>query len=397
MSGRSTNVVPGTRRHASLPLFAMVWVAGALSACGGAGSTEGSGGSAGSAGGSGGLGGSAGQGGGVSPIECDEPLPEPADTPFERVTDFAPDPLAVRICDEGATPPSELENPWDLHCQITSGRGSAPDDLPPPEMVRVVAWNIEFGKELAGVQDWLLTHPELSQADVILLAEVDRGCNRSGQVDVARELAEALDMDWAFGVEFVELSQGGCEEGNAILSRLPLGNVRHAFHNVGDLARGDLRAPFDWALDEDEPRTGRRSFVTADVRVATGLLHLASFHLENNSLPEERGAQMAEVIASAGERPRAVIGGDTNVFPTIGDVVVDAPLFDAVALACFSSPHDALEQENKSTKTGLAYQIDFTFARQAQVGDLGIANEDPEPPSDHWPVWADLTPLAAAP
>ena len=334
---------------------------------------------------------------------CDEGFAD-ATGPFVRIADaFADsDPLTDRLCEEGSTPPGALENPWDLHCAMASGRGAGViDAAPPPQTLRVVTWNIEFGTDLAGVLAMLDADPELAEADVLLLAEVDRGCPRSGGVDVARTIAEALRMDWVFGVEFVEHAQGGCEEGNAVLSRVPLGNARHAFHDSGGLERGALHAPYDWSLDADEPRTGRRSFVGADVRFGGGLLHVVASHLENRSSVEERGAEVSEIIADIDALPRrrAVIAGDHNVYPDIGDAVVDAPLFDALAGACFVNPHADMPQLERRTRPNLGYQIDFTWLRGIGFGDHGVQNALPERalPSDHYPVWVSIAERPAAP
>lgn len=328
---------------------------------------------------------------------CDAALLDAA-TPFSRIAEaFADsDPLVERLCDEGSTPPEALANPWDLHCAVASGRGTAVDAAAAaPQALRVVTWNVKFGTDLAGVQAMLASDPELAAADVLLLAEVDRGCTRSGGIDVTRTIAEALGMDWVFGVEFVEHAHGGCEEGNAVLSRFPLGNARHSFHDSGSLQRGALHAPYDWALDPDEPRTGRRSFVGADLRFGEGLLHVVAAHLENRSSPEERGAEASEIVADIGALPRrrAVIAGDFNVYPDIGDVVVDAPLFDALGAACFVNPHADMPQNERRTRPNLGYQIDFTFARGVAAGARGVQNALPERdlPSDHYPVWVDIT------
>lgn len=42
---------------------------------------------------------------------------------------------------------------------------------------------------------------------MILLNEVDLGTKRSGYADIPRELADTLGMDYAFGVEFVEVGR----------------------------------------------------------------------------------------------------------------------------------------------------------------------------------------------
>jgi endonuclease/exonuclease/phosphatase family metal-dependent hydrolase len=333
----------------------------------------------------------------LSPPACEPAAGWPSATAgtFERIeASFdAADPLVDRLCAEGATPPSELANPWDLHCEIAAGLGAAVEAAgPAPERLRVVTWNIKFGTDLAGVLAVLEADPVLSQADLLLLGEVDRGCTRSGGVDVARTIGEALGADWVFGVEFVEQAEGGCEEGNAIVSRVALGNAIHHFHSRGSLERDGLFAPYDWSLDADEPRTGRRTFVGADVRFGEGLLHVESAHLENRSSPEERGAEIQEIIDVVAALPRraACIAGDYNVFPDLGTAVVDAPLFDALGAACFVNPHADLPQAERHTRPNLAYQIDFTYMRGVSFEDHAVVDLGDGGPSDHFPVWVDL-------
>ncbi len=342
------------------------------------------------------------------PAESSEPTPEleacrpelftPNDAEFVRIdgAHATDDPIKDRLCVEGAKPPAELANPWDLHCDVASGLGAkVDDDSAAPERLRILEWNIKFGTDLDGVIDVLENDSIAKDADVLLLVEVDRGCDRSNQVDVARTLAERWGMDWAFGVEFVEHSQGGCEEGNAILSRYPLGNVTHAFHNVGGIERGKLRAPYDWAEDEDEPRTGRRSFLSGDIPFADGLFRVVSSHLENRSSAEERGAQIGEIVDSmnAAKRRAGCAAGDLNVFPDIGTTIIDLPLFDLMSEQCFTNPHADMEQIERRTRPSLNYQIDFTFlrtVRSIQIVDRGVLNDIADVPSDHYPVWVDI-------
>jgi endonuclease/exonuclease/phosphatase family metal-dependent hydrolase len=202
-------------------------------------------------------------------------------------------------------------------------------------------------------------------------------------------------MDWAFGVEFVEHSEGGCEEGNAVLSRFPLGNPVHRFHNVGKVERGDLRAPYDWSLSPDEPRTGRRSFIGADIRFGGGLLHVVAAHLENKSDGAERAGEAGEIVGLIDMLPRrrACVAGDFNVFPDVGVPPVDAPLFDLFEGACYQNPHGDMPQLERRTRPQLGYQIDFTYIRALRVAGRGVLNQIDPLPSDHYPVWVDIEEL----
>jgi hypothetical protein len=164
--------------------------------------------------------------------------------------------------------------------------------------VRVVQWNIEEGIEYEAISA-AFTDPTrftklldssayprgsqdrkkilqqvglMKQADVIVLNEVDWGMKRTDYRNVAADLAMALRMNYAYGVEFVEVDPIalGTEEfeevstedrmtlktqtavdksryrglhGSAILSRFPLENVRlQQFENQ----------PHDWYKEELE-------------------------------------------------------------------------------------------------------------------------------------------------
>src|SRR5262245_57233437 len=76
---------------------------------------------------------------------------------------------------------------------------------PPPaadpargRVVRAVAWNIQRGARLDDLRRAVVAAP-FAGADLLLLSEVDVGVGRSGNRNVARELAEALGMNYAFG------------------------------------------------------------------------------------------------------------------------------------------------------------------------------------------------------
>ena len=99
-------------------------------------------------------------------------------------------------------------------------------------ILRIASWNIERGANFDLIR-LALSDPEgfrqaaalrgptdmkkqvridrqlrtLRDADIVLLNEVDLGMKRTDYRDVARDLAHALGMNYAFGVEFVEVDR----------------------------------------------------------------------------------------------------------------------------------------------------------------------------------------------
>lgn len=178
---------------------------------------------------------------------------------------------------------------------------------------RIVAWNIERGKELAGQIEVLRNDPVLSAADVLLLTETDVGMVRSGNVDVARTLASELQMNYAFVPCYLSLVKGSGVErdvsgendlalhGNAILSRYPLRNVR-AIH---------LRNGID-KMASNEKRLGSQTTLAATVAFPGAPLPVACVHLDANSTQRHRAEQMRDVLDAMPATGPVVIGGDWN-------------------------------------------------------------------------------------
>jgi hypothetical protein len=226
---------------------------------------------------------------------------------------------------------------------------------PAPTSFRVATWNIERGLEFDAIKAALTndqrffrrltpatrsTHFDLksileqsgrlSNADVVVLNEVDWGLKRTKYRNVARDLALATHMNYAYAVEFVEIDpltlgtetlegESGNDKaeivknlsvdtsrtlglhGTAILSRFPLKNVRVVrFVNQGH----------DWYADEKkaisalekgkrkgagivfserivrEVRRGGRMMSLADVeepRIPGGVVTIAATHLEQKA------------------------------------------------------------------------------------------------------------------
>jgi len=253
-------------------------------------------------------------------------------------------------------------------------------------VLRIVQWNIERGLEYEAISS-AFTDPTrfaklidssayprrsrarklilqevalMRQADVIVLNEVDWGMKRTDYRNVTADLATALRMNYAYGVEFVEVDPIalGVEEfeelspedraklraqitvdraryrglsGSAILSSFPLENVKlqpfeHQPHNwyreelegvkpleVGRRKAGEL--VFREKIRR-EVRRGGRMMLTADIideRFPGGRLSLVATHLEDKTKPEGRRKQLEELLnrisAASGV---VVLAGDMN-------------------------------------------------------------------------------------
>ena len=144
---------------------------------------------------------------------------------------------------------------------------------------------------------------------------------RSGNEHTTREMARALKMNYAYGVEFLELTNGEPEErklypgendwgyhGNAILSKYPLINLRM------------IRFPgIESWYAHYQKRLGGRIALFADVSINGQIITLVSTHLENlgNDYPL-RKRQTEMILAELKKQPHdtpIIIGGDLNAIP----------------------------------------------------------------------------------
>lgn len=253
-------------------------------------------------------------------------------------------------------------------------------------VVRVVSWNIERGLEYEAVEaafggaarlSALLDRSEyprsskqrtlvlrqaalLQQADVIVLNEVDWGLKRTGYRNVAADLASALGMNYAYGVEFIEVDPialgtetfDGLEpeeraqlaaqikvdparykglHGTAILSRFPLENVRLVpfKHQPYDWYAGEKKGvrPLEWGKRKASEiaflekvtrqiRRGGRMMLLADAvdtELPGGRMTVVATHLEARSKPDGREEQLEELLAQVkGVRNPVIVAGDMN-------------------------------------------------------------------------------------
>jgi endonuclease/exonuclease/phosphatase family metal-dependent hydrolase len=183
----------------------------------------------------------------------------------------------------------------------------------PPQTVRVVNWNIDRGLRLPQIADFL----ESQQADLLTLQEADLNAKRTHRRNIAEELARALGMNYVFGYEFQELTQGSrtspAYHGQATLSRWGFKTSRI----IRFQAQSNFWRP-RWFLPHTQPfqeRLGGRIALVTEVDVMGLTMVVYNLHLESRGDDNLRVAQMGEVLgdlASYKSRLPALVAGDLN-------------------------------------------------------------------------------------
>lgn len=215
-----------------------------------------------------------------------------------------------------------------------------------------------------GIEEIRSELSELQSADIVILDEVDRGVKRTKYRDVAKDLAEKLDMNYAYGVEFIELNRiylgskamdtpdstrneagqtFGLDpkrymglEGSAILSRYPIRNARIIrlpelydwYHSEISEVSGLERAR-RWSAQQlfqeriaRQVRRGNRMALVIDLEVPqspTGLMTVVCPHLEDYAGPRGRREQMNDLLAQIRtEGNPLILAGDLNTTGSSG-------------------------------------------------------------------------------
>jgi endonuclease/exonuclease/phosphatase family metal-dependent hydrolase len=270
--------------------------------------------------------------------------------------------------------------------EIESGNFAVPRWLFfPPDSIRIVNWNIDRGLKLSGVLEFLAG----AKADIILLQEADLNARRTHHINVAKEIAQTLEMNYVFGWEFQELTQGSkaspAYHGQATLSRWPLSDSR--------IIRFRKQSHFwrpHWFLPEIAPfqeRLGGRLALVSEANIAGKTIVTYNLHLESRGDDRLRCFQLDEVLDDArryNSNTPILLTGDFNLD------VSDGPAAAAIGGAQFQ---DAFANKHVPTTPGSFLEhgriIDWVFTRgrarcsQPQVHRSVSA-------SDHYPLSINL-------
>jgi endonuclease/exonuclease/phosphatase family metal-dependent hydrolase len=229
-------------------------------------------------------------------------------------------------------------------------------ERPVPDTLRVVTYNIEVGAHVKEATDVLRHRPELGQADVILLQEMDE--------PGVRAIAEALSLGYVYCPSSRHTKQER-DIGNAILSPWPIEE------------RWKVRLPHLARLSGHA-----RSAVGARLRIGERGLRVYSLHLATliGLSKRQRREQLEAVIthASASDEP-VVIAGDFN----------GKDMAKHLSQRGFAWPTRGIGQ----TSTLLKFSFDHVLVRglvPAADPGRGVLRDVPQGISDHFPVWTVL-------
>lgn len=241
---------------------------------------------------------------------------------------------------------------------VSEGHTASPT-RPASWPIRLVSWNIQFGVEVAAATRELAEHPDLRDADIILLQEMD-------EVGTAA-LAESLSLNYVYGAPGVH-KQTGRNFGNAVLSPWPVG------------APDVVLLPYKSAVNGQE-----RVLVHTVVTVDGEPIDVGSVHTEVPSLSSPKRLRQFDQIGLAARSwssERLIVGGDFNTITRRGVRAVAERMAVVGATRVTEGVGPTLRRR------GQEFSLDHVFVSGLDRIAAGVvAGSDA---SDHRPLWVTL-------
>lgn len=232
------------------------------------------------------------------------------------------------------------------------------------QTLKVMSYNIHIGQDSDNIDqlEGLAKFIKSSKADLVGLQEVDSVCNRSGNVDQIKFLAEKTGMYYAYARHF---AFDGGSYGIGILSRYPLSNIKD--HRVILMSSGTEDA-------------ATRALLTADVFLRGKQVTFATVHMDYRD-SNSRVAQSEEMATVFGEMKQPVIlTGDFNAYPGTKEVMKLQTVFtDTTSDSAITFP--AINPSNK---------IDYIMVSKNSPYKVIKQEVYPVLYSDHLPVMSVL-------
>jgi endonuclease/exonuclease/phosphatase family metal-dependent hydrolase len=258
----------------------------------------------------------------------------------------------------------------------------------PRDSIRVVDWNIDRGLQLPSIIDFLGD----ANADVFILQEVDINARRTHHLNIAQEIARKLRLNYVFGLEFVELTQGSkaspAWHGQATLSRWKISGSRIInFRQQSNFWKPRWYVP---TLEPFQERLGGRIALVSEINIPGGVSIISyNLHLESRGNDELRLAQLDEVLKDARtlEQARpAVIAGDLNLDASkplsAGAITRDGFIHAVPTGRLATTPARHLLESGR--------HIDWAFVRGRVQIDKGRVHNSIKA-SDHYPISFEIS------
>jgi endonuclease/exonuclease/phosphatase family metal-dependent hydrolase len=238
---------------------------------------------------------------------------------------------------------------------------------------KVVSYNIRFraGEDLKKLAELLRNDPEIGEAVVLGLQEVDRNKKRTGNQNTVRQLAEELGMHYAWAAPPPPKPSQEEETGVALLSPYPLTEVKRL------------------VLPHEGPGGRRRAGIGATIKLGDTNLRAYSVHSETRMSMDKKIDQMKAALDDLATHPAdmpAIVMGDLNTWEADAGTRT-VKLFKG---AGFHTPFDGDSTFCQQILfVPLKLKLDWIWLRNVEAKARGIDRQVKL--SDHWPLWMKVS------
>lgn len=269
--------------------------------------------------------------------------------------------------------PSNVENSAADSLLLESGKGATvKTHAAVPSEIKVVSYNIRWrsGDDLKQLTKFLREDPEIGNASIIGLQEVDRKKKRTRNSHCAKQMADELGMHYVWAAPPTAKSGDEEETGVAILSAFPLEDVRRI------------------VLPNEGPNGRRRAAVGATVEIDKQKWRVYSAHAETRISVDKKMEQFDAILQDLAKYPSnmpAIVLGDFNTWEG------DAPrrtikLFSKAGLRTPFGDENTFHR--RVLLVPIEFRLDWVWLRGLEASSYGIDRKIEV--SDHWPLWTNI-------
>jgi endonuclease/exonuclease/phosphatase family metal-dependent hydrolase len=241
-----------------------------------------------------------------------------------------------------------------------------------PAEFKIVSYNIRWrsGDDLKKLNKLLQEDPEIGSAAIIALQEVDRKKKRTGNSNVAKLMADALGMHYAWAAPPPPKTGDEEETGVAILSVYPLSEVRRI------------------VLPHAGPNKRRRAGIGATIEVYDQKWRVYSVHAETRISVDKKMEQFKAILDDLAKHPStmpAIVMGDFNTWEANSDRKTIKLFTEAGMRTPFGAENTF---RRKIVIMPIEFRLDWVWLRGLEAASYGIDRKVEV--SDHWPLWTNV-------
>ena len=238
--------------------------------------------------------------------------------------------------------------------------------------IKVVSYNIRYraGEDLNKLLKLFREDPEVGNAVLLGLQEVDRNRKRTGHANTARIIADGLGFNYAWAAPPPAKPDDEEETGVAIMSPFPISNIRRM------------------VLPHHGPNQRRRVALGATVRIYGKDFRVYSMHGETRIEMSKKVEQMNTLIEDLKRFPEnmpVILVGDLNTWEANAERKTIKLFRDAGLHTPFGSQSTF---RGKVLFVPIEFRLDWVWLRGVQVLTYGIDKKIDL--SDHFPLWANI-------